>query len=124
MVGAHGGPNLAGQPSEEVESGRLAELFGLLSDQSRAGILYALLEAGELSIADLSLWAGLSPTRASEALRVLRSAQVVSSRRSGESVLYDLRGDDVRKLLEVAGAGSAARRLWQLRGLDAGFRSA
>lgn len=120
---------MLGEPSEgelpaglaaEISSGRLAELFDLLSDQSRAGILYALLEAGELSVSDLTEWTGDPPHRASDALRVLRTARVVNSRRSGESVTYHLGGDHVRRLLEVAASAVESRRLWQLRHMEAG----
>lgn len=102
----------------------VAELFGLLSDQARAEILYALLEAGELSDADLTASSGVSPHRIPDALRTLRSARVVNSRKAGESVMYNLCGDHVRKLLEVAGTAGASRRVWQMPGLDAGSRSA
>jgi ArsR family transcriptional regulator len=101
---------------EEIESDRLAELFGLLSDPARAGVLYTLLEAGELSVEDLTRWTGVSAPRMSEALRVLRVAQVVSSRKLGDALVYDLRGDQVRRLLEVA-SSAVARRQW-IKGLD------
>lgn len=106
-----------GHPEDEIEIGRLAELFGLLSDPARAGVLYALLEAGELSAEDLTGWTGVSAPRLAEALRVLRVAQVVASRKSGEHLLYDLRGDQVRRLLEVASSGAVGRRQW-LKGMD------
>lgn len=110
-----GGSEFRVDASPRVESGRLAELFGLLSDPSRAGILYALLEAGELSAEDLTNWTGVSSHRATDALRVLRTARVVNSRRDGEAVLYGLGGDHVRRLLEVASTAAEGRRLWQLR---------
>jgi DNA-binding transcriptional ArsR family regulator len=89
----------------------------LLSDPARAGVLYALLEAGELSVDDITRWTGVSAPRLSEALRVLRGARVVSSRKSAEDLVYDLRGDQVRRLLEVASSGPAGRRQW-LKGMD------
>lgn len=124
MLGKPFDGDLPAQLAAEVSNGRLAELFDLLSDQSRAGILYALLEAGELSASDLTAWTGEPPHRASDALRALRTARVVNSRRTGESVTYLLGGDHVRRLLEVAASASETRRLWQMRGLDAGTRSA
>ena len=118
MVGDGTDAGVAGYASEVIESGRLAELFGLLSDPSRAGILYALLEAGDLSLEDLTGWTGVSSARASEALRVLRNARVVNSRKLGESVVYSLSGTLVRRLLEVASRSAAGGRL-RLKGLDA-----
>jgi len=118
MVGDGTDAGVAGYASEVIESGRLAELFGLLSDPSRAGILYALLEAGDLSLEDLTGWTGVSSARASEALRVLRNARVVNSRKLGESVVYSLSGTLIRRLLEVASRSAAGGRL-RLKGLDA-----
>jgi DNA-binding transcriptional ArsR family regulator len=124
MVGERSGEQSHYDPLGNIESGRVAELFGLLSEQSRAGILYALLKAGELSTEQLTEWTGVPHPRVQEALRVLRAARVVSSRRAGEAVIYGLRGDQIRKLLEVAGAAGEARKLWQLRGVAAGTPTA
>jgi DNA-binding transcriptional ArsR family regulator len=117
MVGDISDAITPGHPNDEIESDRLAELFGLLSDPARAAVLYALLEAGELSLEELTGWTGVSAPRLSEALRVLRVAQVVSSRKSDAAVTYDLRGDLVRRLLEVASSGPVGRRQW-LKGMD------
>lgn len=117
MVTDISGAGMPGHPNDEIESGRLAELFGLLSDPARAGVLYALLEAGELSLEEMSDWTGLSAPRLSEALRVLRVARVVTSRKSGVTLMYDLGADQVRRLLEVASSGAVGRRQW-LKGLD------
>jgi DNA-binding transcriptional ArsR family regulator len=117
MAGDWNGAGVLGHPAGGIESGRLAELFGLLSDPTRAGILYALLEAGPLSVDDLTNWTGAPSNRVADALRVLRSARVVTSRKSGKAVLYSLAGDRVRKLLEVASRSAAGWRL-RIRGLD------
>lgn len=118
MVGDGSGAEVLGRPAGGVESGRLAELFGLLSDSARAGILYALLEAGDLSIEDLTTWTGVSVARVTDALRVLRTARVVTSRKTADSVVYSISGDRVRRLLEVASRSAADRRI-RLRGVDA-----
>lgn len=124
MSGDERGREALDPPHSEVDLGRVAELFGLLSDQSRAGILYALLEGGELSLPELTAWTGVSAHRISEALRILRTARVVNSRKSAEVVLYSLGGEQVRKLLEVAARAAATRRLGLLRNLDTGSRPA
>lgn len=118
MAGEGSGAEVLGHPASGIESGRLAELFGLLSDPTRAATLYALLEAGPLSVEDLSNWTGAASNRVTEALRVLRSARVITSRRSGKTVVYSLAGDRVGKLLEVASRSAAGRRL-RFRGMDA-----
>ncbi|HEX2052765.1 MAG TPA: transcriptional regulator [Actinomycetota bacterium] len=122
MPGDRNGPTLTGCAPASGTSGRLAELFGLLADHSRAGIVYALLEAGELSAEDLSAWTGVSPHRAYDALRVLRTARVVASRKAGDGVVYQLEGDGVRRLLEMAGRPVSPRRPWQLRAAGSGIR--
>lgn len=111
-------------PSGDVGSGRVAELFGLLSDHARAGILYALLNAEELSTDDLTACTGVPADHASDALRALRTARIVNSRKAPGGVFYRLRGDNVRRLLEVAGSAGEVRRPWHLRALDATSRSA
>ncbi|CAN5865903.1 hypothetical protein BH23ACT12_BH23ACT12_18080 [soil metagenome] len=122
MAGDGSGAEVLGHPEEGVESGRLAELFGLLSDSARAGILYALLEAGDLRVEDLTAWTGVSGPRVADSLRVLRTARVVTSRKSGDSVVYSISSDRVRRLLEVASRSAAGRRL-RPGGVDA-YRSA
>lgn len=118
MIGTPDGAEILGHPARGVQSDRLAELFGLLSDQVRAEILYALRDAGEISLDDLSSGTGVSPTRLTEALRVLRNARVINSRKTEEAVMFELRGEHVRRLLEVASVSSAGWRHW-FKGLDA-----
>jgi len=91
------------RPAPPIDAGRVAELFRLLGDETRTSILYALLEAGELSVGELAAAAGASETSASHALRLLRTARVVRSRREGRAVFYSLQDQHVRMLLELAG---------------------
>lgn len=84
------------------EADRLATLFRLLGDASRTRILYALLEAGELCVGDIASVIGAADTKVSQALRLLRTAGVVRSRRDGRHVRYRLDDDHVRSLLEVS----------------------
>lgn len=87
-------------PPEEIE--RLVELFRLLGDPTRARILYALLEAGELCVCDLAATADVTETTASHALRLLRTAGVVRARRAGRRVEYSLDDAHVQLLLDVS----------------------
>lgn len=89
-----------------AEAGHLAELFALLGDPSRMQMLYALLEAGELSIEELAADAGVSLARASHAMRLLRTARVVRSRRTDRSTYYNIRDRQMRVLLELAGSAT------------------
>jgi DNA-binding transcriptional ArsR family regulator len=83
------------------EAERLAALFRLLGDPTRARILLALVEAGELCVCDLAAVVEVSETAVSHALRLLRTAGIVRSRRAGRMVHYRLDDVHVRLLLDV-----------------------
>ncbi len=80
----------------------LAELFKLLGDPTRARILYALLEAGELCVCDLAATIEIPESRLSHALRLLRTAGVVRNRRDGRMIYYSLDDSHVRLLLDLS----------------------
>jgi DNA-binding transcriptional ArsR family regulator len=84
------------------EAGRLADLFKLLADPTRARLLHALLEAGELCVCDLAETVEVSETSVSQALRLLRTAGVVRNRRSGRMIYYSLDDAHVRLLLDLS----------------------
>ncbi len=72
------------------EAGRLAGLLGLLADPVRARILYALDLVQELCVGDLSLALDATEDSVGYALRVLRTAGLVSTRKDGRVVYYRL----------------------------------
>ena len=80
----------------------LTGLFRLLGDATRARLLYALLEAGELCVCDLSAATDTPETNVSHALRLLRTAGVVKARRDGRKMFYSLDDAHVRLLLDVS----------------------
>jgi ArsR family transcriptional regulator, lead/cadmium/zinc/bismuth-responsive transcriptional repressor len=84
-----------------AETDQLAEWFRTLGDPTRARILYALLEAGELCVCDLAATIDVSETSVSHALRWLRAAGAVRSRRDGRVIHYSLDDAHVRMLLEL-----------------------
>lgn len=84
------------------EAGRVAALFKLLGDPTRARILYALLATGELCVCDIAAALETPETSVSQALRLLRTAGVVDRRRVGRMVFYQLADDHVRQLLELS----------------------
>jgi ArsR family transcriptional regulator, lead/cadmium/zinc/bismuth-responsive transcriptional repressor len=85
-----------------AEATRLADLFRLLGDPTRAQLLYALLEAGELCVCDLTETVEVSDTAVSHALRLLRTAGIVASRRAGRMIYYRLADAHVRMLLDLS----------------------
>jgi DNA-binding transcriptional ArsR family regulator len=84
------------------EGERLAALFRLLGDPTRVRLMYALLEAGELCVCDLAATIGAAESTVSQALRLLRTAGVVTSRRAGRMQYYRLSDGHVRMLLDVS----------------------
>ena len=86
----------------EDELTHLTELFRLLGDATRARLLYALLEAGELCVCDLSAATATPETSVSHALRLLRTAGVVKARRDGRMMHYSLHDAHVRMLLDLS----------------------
>lgn len=79
-----------------------ADLFRLLGDPTRLSILHALLEAGELCVCDLARLAGVAENVVSQAMRLLRAADVVRTRRDGRRIHYRLADAHVRMLLDLS----------------------
>ncbi len=76
----------------------LAELFKVFGDSTRIRILYVLFES-EMCVCDIAATLDMTVSAISHQLRVLRSADLVRSRRIGKSVIYFLADDHVRKML-------------------------
>lgn len=73
------------------EASRLTGLLGLLADSTRIRILYALETVGdELCVGDLALALDAGEDAVSYALRLLRTAGLVSGRKQGRLVKYRL----------------------------------
>lgn len=87
---------------DAADATRLAELFKLLGDPTRARILYALLEAGEMCVCDISETVEVPESTVSHALRLLRTAGIVRNRRDGRMVHYSLDDAHVRLLLDLS----------------------
>lgn len=96
------------------EAGRLAGLLGLLADPVRLRILYALDLIDELCVGDISLALGATEDAVGYALRLLRTAGLVSTRKQGRVVYYrlaegfpePLREHCMRSLLTLSGRQS------------------
>lgn len=84
------------------EAARLAELFRMLGDPTRARILFALLEAGELCVCDIAEAVETPESTVSHALRLLRTAGIVRNRRAGRMIHYSLDDAHVRMLLDLS----------------------
>jgi ArsR family transcriptional regulator, lead/cadmium/zinc/bismuth-responsive transcriptional repressor len=83
-----------------AEAEQLGQLLALLSDQVRLRVLFALLEAEELCVGDLALALGISPDQSTYALKLLKAAGVVQSRRDGRVIYYRLADAFPHQLLD------------------------
>ena len=77
------------------------ELFKALSHPARIGILDAL-RRGEMTVGDLQDALGLEQSNVSQHLAALRGRDLVSARREGSSIWYNVTDHDIWKLLDVA----------------------
>ena len=91
-----------GRLIELHEADGLAAVFRLLGDRTRVRMLFALAEAEELCVCDLAAAVAAPETSVSQALRLLRTAGVVRSRREGRTIWYRLDDTHVRQLLELS----------------------
>lgn len=85
----------------EQDLAQVSAVFKLLGDPTRAKLLYALLEAGELCVCDLAASTGTLEATVSQSLRMLRASQVVTARRQGRLMYYRLADAHVRMLLDL-----------------------
>lgn len=72
------------------EAARLAGLLGLMADPVRARILYALDLVDELCVGDIALALQASEDSVGYALKLLRTAGLVTTRKQGRMVMYRL----------------------------------
>jgi len=80
---------------------RLTRLLGLLSDHVRSRLLFALVSVDELCVGDLAIALGdVTEDQVSYALKLLRTASLVQTRRDGRVVYYRLHDDFPHQLLE------------------------
>lgn len=73
----------------------------LLADPVRARIVTALDAAGELCVGDLALALEVSDSSVSHALRLLRTAGVVRTRRDGRVIYYRVADPALMRVLDV-----------------------
>ena len=99
-AGVHSGFR-EGEAVDERDVLAIAESMQALSAPSRLRLLYALRE-GELGVGDLADRTGITPSAASQQLRILRHLRFVATRRDGLSILYRLHDAHVAVLLAEA----------------------
>lgn len=80
----------------------VAQIFKVLSDDTRIKIAFALCEEDELCVCDVANIVGSSTATASHHLRLLRNLGLAKYRKEGKLVYYSLDDDHVRQLIQIA----------------------
>lgn len=79
----------------------VADTFGMLSDATRAQIVY-MLTKGEYSVNELAEFVPVSPSAVSHHLARLRAVRLVHTRREGNQVFYSIDDAHVEALFREA----------------------
>ncbi len=97
---APGGATAEGMPEVSEQAVReLAQVFKLLSDETRLRILFYLAQNNELHVTDLCNRLGQSQPAVSHHLALLRVSGLIESRREGKHNFYSVRTDHFGDLL-------------------------
>jgi ArsR family transcriptional regulator len=78
----------------------LADLFYHLSDPHRLQLLLAM-SSREYSVGELALHVKVTVSAVSHQLQILKRARLVSCRRDGKTIYYQLADDHVRQLVHI-----------------------
>ena len=98
---SHGSQPVPTQLLHQELASRVAETMQALAGPSRLRIL-GRLHGGACSVGELAADIGMEPSAVSHQLRVLRHLGLVTGRRDGRQVRYELYDDHVAQLLEEA----------------------
>lgn len=79
-----------------------SELLKAVADPTRMKILAALRAAGELCVCDIAAVVEMSESAVSHQLRLLREVNLVTARKEGRQVFYQLSDDHVSSILNCA----------------------
>jgi len=84
---------------DEHVAAHVAELFGVFSDASRVRLISAL-AAGEMNVGALAEAVGISESAVSHHLRGLRQMRLVSTRKVGREVYYQIEDKHILALFQ------------------------
>lgn len=90
---------------------RIADRFRLLGDPTRLRLVNAMYTEGELTVGDLVERVGTSYGAVSKQLAMLRAQGVISRRREGSKIYYEISDPSLSELCDVACRGVQAE--WQ-----------
>jgi len=117
---AHGGIHHDPADLDPAFAGVVADTMQALAAPSRVRIL-GRLHAGACSVNDLAEAVGMEPSAVSHQLRLLRHLGLVTGRRDGRRIVYDLYDDHVGEMLEQAISHAEHVRAGMARSVDRGL---
>ncbi len=85
--------------SDDEVIGKLAQIFQVLSDQTRLKVIRTL-EKQELCVSDIMERTGASQSAISHQLRILRQMDLVRSQRRGKNIYYRIADGHVFSLIK------------------------
>ncbi|MBE6663881.1 MAG: helix-turn-helix transcriptional regulator [Ruminococcaceae bacterium] len=77
----------------------LANLYKIFGDASRVKILCALTQS-EMCVSEISEFLSITQSAVSHQLRILKTSNLVKTRRNGKSIIYSLTDDHVRTIID------------------------
>ena len=77
----------------------LAQLYKLFADSSRVKILCALTQS-EMCVGEISEFLSITQSAVSHQLRILKSSNLVKSRRQGKNIVYSLTDEHVKTIID------------------------
>jgi ArsR family transcriptional regulator len=78
---------------------QLADLYKIFADSSRVKILCALTQS-EMCVSEISAFLSISQSAVSHQLRILKTSNLVKTRREGKNIIYSLTDDHVRTIID------------------------
>ena len=77
----------------------LANLYKIFGDASRVKILCALTQS-EMCVSEISEFLSITQSAVSHQLRILKSSNLVKTRREGKNIIYSLTDNHVRTIID------------------------
>ena len=79
----------------------LADFFKIFGDSTRMSILFAL-DGEPMCVCDIAFLLGMTKSAVSHQLKILRSSDLITYRKSGKNVFYSLADSHVKDIIEKA----------------------
>ena len=98
----HNNENLSEKSGKEVDFNNLAEFFNIFSDPTRLRILFLLIKEGPMCVTKIGEKLALNQPAVSWQMRVLRMAQLVTTKRDRRFIRYAVSDKHVKEMIDIA----------------------